>query len=85
MTDIGSANQYAFEGHGALLARLIEECCRCTYCGYIQAEPNWCHRCRRRVEMPQWATSLLEEHTALIKERDILREELDRYLSAYGA
>lgn len=60
-----------------MLRRLISECCRCIDCGYVQADPNWCHRCRHRVEMPQWAISLLSERAALIEEVDSLREQLD--------
>lgn len=59
----------------AELERLRSECCRCAECGHVQAEPNWCHVCRHRVEMPDWASELVGE---LMAERKALAAAEDR-------
>lgn len=54
--------------------RLRGECCTCESCGHVQAEPNWCHRCRRRVSFPEWAKRLLQELATA-------KDEAERYFA----
>lgn len=52
--------------------RLKAECSVCESCGHVQAEPNWCHRCERRVAMPEWAAALTDELATAKDERDVI-------------
>lgn len=74
------------ESFGEERLRLRSECCKCLKCGHVQAEPNWCHRCSHRVEMPAWAKELLGERQASMdaceRAEDCIRE-LQRVIERY--
>lgn len=62
-------------GYARIEVVRASECSRCIACGYVQAEPNWCHECGGRVTFPAWAVDLMEELDTLRQVRDELETE----------
>lgn len=68
---------HALEKQTADYRRLQAECSTCVKCGWVQAEPNWCHLCKSRTAPPDWAKNLLDELDAARKAAQDAEERLE--------